>query len=124
MKQRLFTPGPTPVPERVLARMAEPLIYHRSSAFRELLARVDANLRSVFRTEGPVLVLTSSGTGAMESTFVSLFSPGDTILAVNGGKFGARWVEMPRTFGLKVIEVAVPWGQAVGAEQLRGALSE
>ena len=109
MKQRLFTPGPTMVPEQVMLRMAEPLFHHRSPEFREIMARVNANLRYLFQTSHPVLTLACSGTGGMESTFVNLFSPGDTIIAVNGGKFGERWVQMPRVFGLNAVEIRLPW---------------
>lgn len=122
MKKRLFTPGPTPVPEPVLLRMAEPLIHHRSPEFREIAARVNSNLRYLFQTSQPVLTLACSGTGGMESTFVSLFSPGDTVIAVNGGKFGERWVQMPRVFGLNAVEIRLRWGAALREEQLLEAL--
>jgi len=122
MKSRLFTPGPTPVPERVLLAMAQPIIHHRHPEFRELMERVQRDLQYVFQTSGPVLTLASSGTGAMEAMFVSLFSPGDTVIAVNQGKFGERWVAMPRVFGLHAVEIAVPWGKAVTGEEMRRAL--
>lgn len=122
-KKRLFTPGPTPVPEKVMLRMAEPIIHHRSPEFHEILTRVNENLQYLFQTSQPVLTLTSSGTGGVEATFVSLFSPGDTVIAVNGGKFGERWVAMPRTFGLKSVEVKTEWGVAPTVEQIRAALT-
>lgn len=121
-KKRLYTPGPTPVPEEVMLRMAAPIIHHRSPEFNEIFTRVNENLRYLFQTSGPVLTLTSSGTGGMEATFVSLFSPGETVAAVNGGKFGERWVKMPRAFGLDCIEIPVKWGEAPTAAQLREAL--
>lgn len=124
MKKRLFTPGPTPVPETVMLKMAEPIIHHRNPEFNEVMKRVNANLRYVFQTEQPVLTLTCSGTGGVEATFVSLFSPGDTIISVNGGKFGERWVKMPQTFGLNVVEIKVPWGSTVQASQLVEALKK
>ncbi len=122
MKTRLFTPGPTPVPERVALRMAAPLIHHRTDDFRRLLARVHENLRMLFQTAGPVLPLTCSGTGAMEALVVNLFSPGETVLTVNGGKFGARWTELARTFGLRPVELTVPWGAALSPAQLQESL--
>lgn len=122
MKKRLFTPGPTPVPEAVALRMAAPIIHHRNPEFVEVMTRVNENLKYLFQTRQPVLTLTCSGTGGVESTFVSLFSPGDTIIAVNGGKFGERWVKMPRAFGLNVHEITVPWGTAVQPDQMREAL--
>ena len=124
MKKRLFTPGPTPVPESVMLRMAEPIIHHRNQEFREVLTRVNANLQYLFQTRQPVLTLTCSGTGGVEATFVSLFSKGDTIISVNGGKFGERWVKMPQTFGLNVVEIKVPWGKAVPAHQIQEALKK
>jgi serine---pyruvate transaminase len=124
MKSRLFTPGPTPVPERVMLRMAAPILHHRHPEFRDIMARVNRNLQYVFQTRQPVLTLAASGTGGMEATFVSLFSPGDTVIAVNGGKFGERWITMPRTFGLTAVEIKVPWGTAVTADHLLEALKQ
>ena len=122
MKKRLFTPGPTPVPESVMLKMAEPIIHHRHPEFNAIFRRVNENLKYLFQTGQPVLTLASSGTGGMESTFVSLFSPGDTVVAVNGGKFGERWVNMPRTFGLQAVEVLVEWGKAPTPEQILRSL--
>ncbi len=121
-KRRLFTPGPTPVPESVMLAMAEPILHHRSPEFLELLKRVNHNLQYIFQTGQPVLTLTCSGTGGMEATFVNLFSPGETVVSVNGGKFGERWVELPKTYGLKVVEVTVEWGSSPTAEQIAQAL--
>ena len=124
MKSRLFTPGPTPVPETVMLKMAEPIIHHRHPEFREIFKRVNDNLKYLFQTEQPVLTLACSGTGGVESTFVSLFSPGDTVISVNGGKFGERWVKMPRVFGLNAVEVKVEWGKAPTSDQILSALRE
>ena len=99
-------------------RMAEPLIHHRGAEFRAVAARVNENLRYLFQTAGPVLTLTCSGTGGVEATFVSLCSPADTVIAVNAGKFGERWVAMPRALGLNAVEVKVPWGKAATADDL------
>jgi serine---pyruvate transaminase len=122
MKKRLFTPGPTPVPETVMLKMAEPIIHHRNPEFGEVLTRVHQNLQYLFQTEQPVIVLTCSGTGGVESSFVSLFSPGDTIITCNGGKFGERWVKMPRAYGLTVVELKIEWGKAATAAQVTEAL--
>ncbi len=102
--------------------MAEPLLHHRGAEFRAVMERVNANLGYLFCTASPVLTLTCSGTGGMEATFVSLFSPGETVIAVNGGKFGGRWAEMPRVFGLSVVEIQTPWGKAVDPDVLRDVL--
>jgi len=122
MKKRLFTPGPTPIPETVMLKMAEPIIHHRNPEFNEVLTRVNKNLKYLFQTEQPVLTLTSSGTGGVEATFVSLFSPGDTIISCNGGKFGERWVKMPKAFGMNVVEIKVEWGKVPTEEQILAAL--
>jgi len=122
VKKRLYTPGPTPVPETVMLKMAEPIIHHRHPEFTEIFKRVNDNLKYLFQTQHPVLTLACSGTGGMEATFVSLFSPGDTVVSVNGGKFGERWVKMPKTFGLNAIEVKVEWGKAPTAGQIADAL--
>ena len=123
-KRRLFTPGPTPVPENIMMRMAEPIIHHRSSEFTEIFKRVNQNLKYLFQTTQPVLTLTCSGTGGMESSFVSLFSPGDTIITVNAGKFGERWVKMPRAFGLNVVEIKLEWGKTPTPEQILRTLRQ
>jgi aspartate aminotransferase-like enzyme len=102
--------------------MAEPIIHHRHPEFNAIFMRVNENLRYLFQTQQPVLTLASSGTGGVESTFVSLFSPGDTVIAVNGGKFGERWVKMPRTFGLNAVEIKTEWGKAPTAEQILTSL--
>lgn len=121
-KQRLFTPGPTPIPEQVMLKMAEPIIHHRSPEFNEIFTRVNDNLKYLFQTSQPVLTLTCSGTGGVEATFVSLFSPGDTIISVNGGKFGERWVQIPKTFGLNTIEIRVEWGKSPTIAQMKETL--
>ena len=105
-----------------MLRMAEPIIHHRHPEFRAIFKRVNENLKYLFQTEQPVVTLASSGTGGVESTFVSLFSPGDTVIAVNGGKFGERWVKMPRTFGLTAVELKVDWGKAPTEAQILEAL--
>ncbi len=124
IKKRLFTPGPTPIPESVMLRMAEPIIHHRNPEFREIFKRVSENLKYLFQTKQPVLTLTCSGTGGIESTFVSLFSPGDTIISVNGGKFGERWVKMPKVFDYNVFEIKNKWGTAPTENEILNALKQ
>lgn len=118
MKKRLFTPGPTPVPENVMLRMAEPIIHHRNPEFVEILARVHQNLKYLFQTEQPVVVMSASGTGGMEATVSSLFSPGDKLISVNGGKFGERWTQLANTYTKNCVEIKVEWGTAVQPDQL------
>lgn len=118
MKTRLFTPGPTPVPERVMLAMAEPIIHHREPEFKALFGRVSDNLRYLFQTGREVYTLTSSGTGAMEAAVCNLLSAGDTVIYVNGGKFGERWGDVCSAFGVNAQEITVEWGDAVQQEQV------
>ncbi|MBC8044042.1 MAG: alanine--glyoxylate aminotransferase family protein [Rhizobacter sp.] len=122
MKKRLFTPGPTPVPENVMLRMAAPIIHHRNPEFMDVLKRVHENLKYLFQTSQPVVVLTCSGTGGVEATMTSLFSPGDKLICVNGGKFGERWVEMAKKFTGNCVELKVAWGKSIQPEEIIAAL--
>ncbi len=124
MKVTNFAPGPTPVPDRVVQKMSEPILTHRSSEFSELLRRVTADLQHVFQTTNDVLVLTASGSGAMEAAVVNLLSPGDRVLAISGGKFGGRWVELCETFGLDAVTLDVEWGTAVDPDAVDRILGE
>jgi len=122
MRTRLFTPGPTPVPESVMLRMAQPIIHHRTPEFQTAQAELAEGLKLLFQTSGDVITLTSSGTGAMEAAVVNTLSPGDAVITVNAGKFGERWGELCRAYGLRVEEVMVEWGRAVTAEEIGAAL--
>ncbi|MFN8544831.1 MAG: alanine--glyoxylate aminotransferase family protein [Candidatus Binatia bacterium] len=122
IKPYLLAPGPTPVPPEVLAATARPIIHHRTPQFAGVLAEVQDGLRELFGTAGDVLILTSSGTGAMEGAVTNLCSPGDEVLVVNGGKFGERWTKIAKAYGLAVHEITVEWGRAVTPEQVRRAL--
>jgi aspartate aminotransferase-like enzyme len=124
IKQLLFAPGPTPVPARVRLAMAQPIFHHRTPQFSALFGEVRDSLRRLFQTEEDVLVLASSGTGAMEAAVVNCFDPGDEVVVVNGGKFGERWLKLSATFGLKPVEIRVEWGRAVRADQIAQALDE
>jgi len=103
-QQHLRIPGPTPVPPRVARAALRPMVNHRGAAFREIYKQVTAGLKSVFQTEGEVLLLAGSGTAAMEAAVVNLVSPGEKVLVLNGGKFGERWGEIARAYGAEVIE--------------------
>ena len=124
MKVTNFAPGPTPVPDRVVQKMSEPILTHRSSEFSDLLRQVTAGLQHVFQTKNDVLVLTASGSGAMEAAVVNLLSPGDRVLAVSGGKFGGRWVELCETFGLDALPFDVEWGRAADPDEIDRVLGE
>lgn len=122
MRERLFTPGPTQVPERVQVAMSNPLTHHRGPAFKQIYQEVIEDLKYFFQTEGDVLVLTSSGTGAMEASVVNLISKGDRVLVVSGGKFGQRWAELCQTYGAETQVIDVPWGEAVDPAAVAEAL--
>ncbi|MCW8797342.1 MAG: alanine--glyoxylate aminotransferase family protein [Prosthecochloris sp.] len=124
MKKRLFTPGPTPVPENVMLRMAEPIIHHRNPEFMEILARVHNDLKYLFQTAQPVVVLSASGTGGMEAAISSCFRQGDKVITVNAGKFGERWGKLVNTFTGNCVEETVEWGTALQPERLVELLKE
>lgn len=107
----LMIPGPTPVPEQVLLAMAKHTIGHRTAAFSAIAQEVTAGLKWLHQTKNDVLVVAASGTGAMEAGIINFLSAGDRVLAGNNGKFGDRWVELARAFGLDVDEVTADWGK-------------
>jgi len=113
IKQYLLSPGPTPIPNEVALAMAETMIHHRTPQFNKIFDEARDGLKKLFGTTNDVLMLASSGTGAMEAAVANLFSPGDKVLVVNGGKFGERWLNISNAFGLDPIEMKVEWGQAV-----------
>ncbi len=117
-KQRIFAPGPTPVPERVLAELAKSPLPHRTKEFIEILARVKEGLSFLFQTKQPSYLLAASGTGAMEATIVNLFAPGDEVLVINGGKFGERWGKLAERFGLKAHTLTVEWGLSADPNEI------
>ncbi len=122
LKRYLLTPGPTAVPPEVMLRMSQPLIHHRTPEFETIFAEVQEGLQWLFQTEQEVLLLAASGTGAMEAAVSNLCSAGDTVIVVNGGKFGERWLKISQAFGLTPIELKVEWGQAVQVAAVAEAL--
>lgn len=122
-KHYLISPGPTPVPEEVLLEMAKPIMHHRTPQFSAIFAECSEGLKELYKTSQPVLMLASSGTGAMEAAIVNLFNPGESVLVVNAGKFGERWGKISETFGLKVEWLNVPWGEAVFPQAVEEALN-
>lgn len=99
-KQRLMTPGPTPLYPPALRAMIGAEIHHRTQDFRDLYLSVLADLRFVLDTANDVILLTASGTGAMEAAITNCFSPGDSVIVCTAGKFGERWVELAHAFRL------------------------
>lgn len=120
----LLTPGPTPLPPSVLQAMARPVLHHRTKEFGALFDQTIQGLQAVYRTRNTVLMMTSSGTGAMESAVVNLLSPGQEVLVHATGAFGERFAAILRAYGLSPALLAEPWGQAADPEKLRSALKE
>jgi aspartate aminotransferase-like enzyme len=121
----ILAPGPTPVPPEVLLAQGSPLVYHRGSGFGALMRDVTARLKELYRTsEADVLVMTSSGTGGLESAIQNLFSPGDEVLVPLAGFFSERWRNLASALGLTVRTVEQEWGQRVDPALVAQALNE
>lgn len=123
LKYRLFTPGPVAVPERVRRAMAGTLLHHRSPDFIPVMDEARKSLRKVFQTEHEVLILATSGTGAMEAAVANLTAPGDTAIVVRGGKFGERWAELCEAYGVTPVCIDVEWGHAVEPAAVKAAFA-
>src|SRR5438067_2676877 len=123
-KIRLITPGPTPVPERLALRMAQPIVHHRSPEFEQVFARVREGLQWLFQTKQDVLVFASSGTGAMEASFVNFLRRGDTVIVIDGGKFGERWGKFAKAYGVNAVTLKCEWGHPVEPGAVEKALRE
>src|SRR5712671_3626806 len=111
LKNRLFTPGPTPILPAAQNAMASFAMHHRTADFRALYSRVLADMKDFVGTRNDVLVLASSGTGAMEGSVSNLTSPGDRVLVLSAGKFGERWTGITKAFGCEVDVVSAPYGE-------------
>src|SRR5882762_4228223 len=123
-KNRLFTPGPTPLLPSAQVAMASYTAHHRTADFRTLFSRVLSDLKEFIGTQNDVLVLTASGTGFMEASVSNLTSPGDKVLVLSAGKFGERWVSLAKAFGCRVETVTAPYGQTLSPEAIQAKLSE
>jgi len=121
-KKYLFSPGPTMLPPEVLLKMAEPVMHHREPEFEKIFAEIREGLKYLFQTKSEVLVFTSSGTGAMEGAVSNILSRGDKALVIRGGKFGERWGEVCKAFGIEFIPVDVEWGKAVEPRKIEEIL--
>ncbi len=123
MKRNLIlTPGPTQVPPQLCEILGQPIIHHRTPQFQGIMKEVLENLKYVFQTKNDVLILTSSGTGAMESSVANLLSYGDKAITVESGKFGERWTELCRAYGVEAVVIKVEWGKAVSAKDIEETL--
>ena len=118
-KNRLFTPGPTPLLPAAQTAMASFTAHHRTADFRALFQRVLADMKEFIGTKNDVLVLASSGTGVMEASVSNLTSPGDKVLVLTAGKFGERWTGLAKAFGCNVDVLSVPYGQTFSLDDVR-----
>ncbi len=123
-KQRLLTPGPTPLLPQAMHAMMGADIHHRTADFRKLYKQVLADLQFVMGTKNDVLVLVASGSGALEAAAANFLSPGDHVLICSAGKFGERFIEIAKAWGLKATVLTAEYGSAVAPEAVEQALAE
>lgn len=122
-KERLFTPGPTALLPQAQAAMAAMALHHRTNEFRALFKTTRERLQKFLGTKNDVILLTASGSGAMESAVTNLTSPGERVLVMTAGKFGERWQKIAKTFGCNIDLVQLPYGESFGAEHVHGRLT-
>ncbi len=118
----LLTPGPTQVPPRLCEVLGRPIIHHRTPQFQAFLKEAAEGLKYVLKTKNEVYIMASSGTGAMESSVVSFLSPGDKVIVAEAGKFGERWTELCKAYGIHAQVIKATWGKNVPAEEIKKAL--
>jgi len=118
MTQNLRIPGPTPLPDEVLDAQSRPMIDHRGTEFAEMLRAISSGIGQLIGTSGDVLLLTGSGSGAMEAAVVNTLSPADGVLVVTIGGFGDRFAAIAQAFGAEVELMEVPWGEAADPTDL------
>ncbi len=118
----LQIPGPTPVPERVLAAMSRQILDHRGPDFQRLGKTVLSGVKGLFKTKNPVIIYPASGTGAWEAALTNTLSPGDKVLMVETGQFAVLWKQMADRLGLVADVIATDWRIAVDANQIEAKL--
>lgn len=123
LKNRLFTPGPTPLLPAAQTAMASYVMHHRTADFRALYSRVRSDMKEFIGTNNDVLVLAASGTGVMEGAVSNLTSPGDRVLVLTAGKFGERWRDLAKAFGCEVELVNAPYGETFSMEEIQPKLT-
>jgi aspartate aminotransferase-like enzyme len=121
-KRYLLAPGPTAIPPEVLLKMAEPIIHHRNPLFEAVMEEVRVNLKYLFGSKNEVLMFASSGTGAMESAVTNTLSAGDKAICIRSGKFGERWANICKAYGVEAINIDLPWGDILDPADIEKAL--
>jgi serine---pyruvate transaminase len=124
LKPRLFTPGPTPVPEETLLELAKPVTYHRTAEQKQIFGEVLDDLKYVYQTKNDIICLTSSGTGGMEAAVSNLLAPGKKAILLTAGRWGERWLGIMKGFGINVVSVEMPYGKAIPPAMLEEALAK
>lgn len=120
----ILAPGPTPIPPEVLLAQGSPLVYHRGPGFGAIMREVTDHLKQLYRTQAAdVLLMTSSGTGGLESAVANCFSPGDEVLVPNAGFFAERFKTLAERFGLTVHTVDYGWGQRIRPDDVARSLA-
>src|SRR3981081_3252048 len=115
---QLRIPGPTPLPERIVRSMSRPMIDHRGPEFAAILAEITAGAKRVFKTSSDLILLTSSGTGGLESAVANLVSPGDEVVVALCGNLGERFAALAAAYGADVVRLEFEWGQPVEPDDL------
>ena len=122
-KNYLLTPGPTPLPPEVCESLSRPIIHHRTPQFQAILKEAHEGLQYVFQTKNEVFILASSGTGGLEAAVINFLSPGDTVVIAEAGKFGERWTEICKAYGITCEVIKVEWGKAVDPKDIEAKLA-
>lgn len=120
----LLTPGPTQVPPQLCEVLGKPIIHHRTPQFQEYIKQSVEGLKYVFQTTNDICIMAASGTGAMEASVVSFFSPGDRVVVIDTGKFGERWTELCQAYKIEAKVVKVEWGKSIDPALIKTMLAE
>jgi aspartate aminotransferase-like enzyme len=120
----ILAPGPTPIPPEVLLAQGSPLVYHRGPGFGDLMRGVTTRLKQLYKTDRDILLMTSSGTGGLESAIQNVFSPGDEVFVPLAGFFADRWKRLGEAHGLVVRTIEYEWGRRIDPAEVAAALAE
>src|SRR5512142_724579 len=122
-KNRLFTPGPTPLLPAAQMAMAAANVHHRTADFKALFVKTLADLKTFIGTANDVVLLASSGTGAMEASVSNLTKAGDKVLVITAGKFGERWRDLAKAYACAVELVSAPYGETIRLDDVAAKLT-
>ena len=122
-RMRLFTPGPTSVPDEVLLEMARPIFHHRTQEYKTLFAAVNKLLQQVLQTANPVVTISGSGTAGYECAMINMIPQGGKVLCLSNGKFAERWVTIAKRNKCQITELKAEYGHAVPPQEVADALS-